>query len=227
MIDRQARNRMVEAIEAYLDDRITAFEFDERLDASSMDPLVGEVAHLCWFHYDDCTDHLVVLSKEQWDLFQRLILLLKSDVESLPPCERIKRRWGFDHALAWLGCIVFVALASVAGWGPQLLMLALPFGALSMLIQRHQDRQPKPPSRRIAARFPFSSWSQLRHVVSRTPGFSKRRYRQAIAGRRVRSEAREVFSRMIAHAGWLVCGPLILLAQGFPTVVHQLDDEEQ
>lgn len=213
---------MVEVIEAYLDDRITAFEFDDRLNASSDDVLLGEVAHLCWFHYDDCTDHKVVLTKEQWDLFQRLILLLKSDLETLPPYEHIKRRWGGDHALAWLGCLGFAVVALTAGWGLWLVLLALPFGILSMLIQQHRDRRKIAPSRRDMACFPFLSWGQLRQVVHRTPSFRKRRYRPDVAGRRVRSELQDSICRMLGRVGWLILGPLALLGQGFPTEIHEL-----
>ena len=218
---------MVEVIEAYLDDRITAFEFDERLDASSMDPLVGEVAHLCWLHYDDCTDHKVVLDKEQWDLFQRLLLLLKSDVESLPPHEQIQRRWGRDHALAWAGCLGFMAQALQVGWGLQLVLLALPFGFLSVIIQRRRSCQQTAPSRRDVACFPFSSWGQLRYVVHHTSGFSKRRFRGELAGRRVRSELQDSIHRMIGGLFWLAFGPLVLLGQGFPTEIHELTAREQ
>jgi hypothetical protein len=99
MIDRAARDKVIATFEAYLDDRITAFEFDDRLqDIDSEDRTVNEVVHAAWFHYDDCKDHKVHLSKPEWDYFQRLLLILRSDAE-LSSSE--KRRWSWDHAIAW------------------------------------------------------------------------------------------------------------------------------
>ena len=58
MVDRAARDKVISAFEAYLDDQITAFEFDDRLqEIASEDLTVNEVIHAAWFHYDDCKDH--------------------------------------------------------------------------------------------------------------------------------------------------------------------------
>jgi hypothetical protein len=98
MIDCAARNEVIAAFEAYLDDTITAFEFDDRLqEIDSEDRTVNEVVRAAWFHYDDCVDHKVHLSKQEWDYFQRLLLILRSDAE-LSSSEM--RRWSWDHALA-------------------------------------------------------------------------------------------------------------------------------
>ncbi len=84
MIDRDARNAVVAALEDYQLERITAFEFDERIfDVAdkSLDQTVREcVDALCGF-YDDCTDHRVVAEKYEWDIWERLRLLLLSDAE--------------------------------------------------------------------------------------------------------------------------------------------------
>ena len=115
MIDRTARNQVTSAFEAFLDDRITAFEFDDRLqEIESEDRTVNEIIRAAWFHYDDCKDHKVCLSKAEWDYFQRLLLILGSDAEftSSPA-----RRWSWDHGVAWLALVAFVGIASVAGWG--------------------------------------------------------------------------------------------------------------
>lgn len=68
MIDRPARAKLVTAIEDYLDERIGAFVFDERLfevAPHSPDQTVRFVRNELWFLYDDCTDHLVVASPPQ------------------------------------------------------------------------------------------------------------------------------------------------------------------
>ena len=98
MIDRSARDQVISAFEAYLDDQITAFEFDERLqEIESGDRTVNEVIRAAWFHYDDCTDHKVHLSKPEWDYFQRLLLILASDAEL---SWSHSSRWSGDHLVA-------------------------------------------------------------------------------------------------------------------------------
>lgn len=71
MIDRAARDEVILAIEDYLDDRIMAFEFDDRLQqVESRDETVTEVIHAVWGLYDDCKDHKVHLTKPEWDFLQ-------------------------------------------------------------------------------------------------------------------------------------------------------------
>jgi hypothetical protein len=83
MTDRTARDEVMTAFVEFLDDRITAFDFDERLGSiQSRDRTVNEVIGAAWSHYDDCTDHNVILTKAEWDYFQRLMLILRSDAEA-------------------------------------------------------------------------------------------------------------------------------------------------
>lgn len=71
MIDRCARDETIDAFEAYLDGRITAFVFDERIQGVVTDDItVREVVQLAWFHDDDVKDHKVNLSKPSPSLGQ-------------------------------------------------------------------------------------------------------------------------------------------------------------
>ena len=58
-------------------------KFIAKMAAKSPQHLLGAayVVDALWCHYDDCTDHKVVLSKPAWDYFHRLMLLVKSDAE--------------------------------------------------------------------------------------------------------------------------------------------------
>lgn len=79
---REDRDELIAILNRYLDEEISAFEFDEQLadlDERTEDETVcSAITSLCFF-YDDITDHKVVAGKEAWDFFQRLLLLLKSD----------------------------------------------------------------------------------------------------------------------------------------------------
>ena len=50
------------------------------------------LSKLIWFHYDDCRDHNIVATEQEWDYFNRLLFLLESDAEG----EFVKTRgnWG-------------------------------------------------------------------------------------------------------------------------------------
>jgi hypothetical protein len=67
-------------IRDYMAERITAFELDDALDRlarSSQDRTLSFVKTLMWFHYDDLKNHKVHATKEEWDYFNRLLLLLE------------------------------------------------------------------------------------------------------------------------------------------------------
>jgi hypothetical protein len=94
MFSRYDRDALVEVINRYLADEITAFKLDEALSeigARTKDETVQQVVALFWYHFDDVDDHKVVASKEEWDYFQRLLLILKSDAEIVQ--ETGKRKW--------------------------------------------------------------------------------------------------------------------------------------
>jgi len=173
MIDRAARDVAIAAFEEYLDDGITAFEFDDRVQSiATEDGTVNEVVHAAWFHYDDCKDHKITLSKEEWDYFQRLLLLLKSNAKfSSSPT----KHWSWDHALAWLAVIAFVITAFFVGWGYQLFAVAVPFGIISLLINLYRVKSNSVPHPRDIAFTPFASFGQIRRFRRRVPGFKKRR----------------------------------------------------
>lgn len=217
MIDRAARDEVITVFESYLDDQITAFEFDDRLhDVDSEDWTVNEIILEAWFHYDDGKDHKVNLSKPEWDYIQRLLLILRSDAELSASAEK---RWSWDHALAWLALAGFVGIALIAGWGWHLYLWAIPFGIISVLISDYRRRrEPVPKANEIACE-PFASFSQIRQFRQHLPGFVKQRYRREIGQRTIRGEAEESFSWAFFHCYWILFGPVVLLFQGFPSTV--------
>lgn len=216
IIDRKARDEVIAAFEDYLDDKITAFEFDDRLqEIESNDETVNGVINAAWFYYDDCKDHKVTLSKQEWDYFQRLLLILRSDTKM---SSQQTKRWSWDHIIAWIALALFLAGAFVVGWGDQLALLATPFGVISMLITRYRQRTVREASPNEIACTPCDSYSQIRWLRRQVPAFQKRRYRREIEGRKIRSRAEGSFGRIYAFLVWLVLGPVVLLFQGFPSI---------
>ena len=217
MIDRAARNEAISAFEAYLDDQITAFEFDNRLqEVESEDSTVRQVIHAAWFHYDDCTDHMVRLSKSEWDYFQRLLLILRSDVELSMSSSR---RWSVDHLIASVACATFVGIAFAVGWGWHLILWAVPFGFVSILISMYRRRREADLAPRVIACTPFNSLTEIRWLRRQLPSFKKRMYRAEIRGRKIRTKTEEACNWVLAYCYWFAFAPLVLLCQSFPSTV--------
>jgi len=85
MIDRKSRDEMGKAIRNYMAETTGAFELADSLYSiahDTQDGTVKFVEKVMWFHYDDCKDHKIVASKQEWDYFNRLLLLLESDAEA-------------------------------------------------------------------------------------------------------------------------------------------------
>src|SRR5205085_2557818 len=113
-------------------DRTTAFAFDERIGeiaAESEDQTVRDVVEALWYHYDDCKDHQVVLSKTEWDYFQRLMLVLESDSAIHASSARY---WTLHQAVAITAFACFGVL--VLGFHVSYWFVTLPFGVFSIAL---------------------------------------------------------------------------------------------
>ena len=219
MIDRKAREKVIEAIDCFLNDRTDAFEFDDQIwNIDSEDETVAYAVQVLWFHYDDCTNHKAVLQKTEWDLIQRIKLLLMSDAEVV---ESSESRWSWDHALACIGFLCFLAIALIVGWGWHLLIVAIPFGLISMGITRYRERHPVEYLPKDFAHYPFDSFSQIRTLKRRFPDFSKQKYREEVGRRRIRSRPVEGFLSIYSITFQILLGPLALLFQGISSPARE------
>jgi hypothetical protein len=192
-IDRAARARLAEAIRRFVDEQISAFDFDEVVQEyqSSPDTAVRLVAQAVWYHYDDCVDHMAGLSKLEWDYFQRLLLLL--DSESQVEVERV-RRWSWTQLPA-LGCLGALGWCVWRfGWGLHLLAYLVPCGLVSMAMSFLRGRRKPGPYDRVLT--PFSSFAELSAAYRKTVGFVKKRYPRTL-------KVRKVHSRVAMLGVWL------------------------
>jgi hypothetical protein len=211
MIDRPARDRMVQAIEDYLEERVHAFEFDAaivEIAGDSKDHTVDFVRETLWFFYDDCTDHPVVATKSEWDLMQRLILALKSDREM---SESPKVVWTSENVCT-LATMVLIVMAGVA-WGWNCLLLFWAVAPIVLALGHCRECSAEEMPRSEQALYPFSSLAQLRKVYHAT-SFMKRRYPSKLAGRVIRK----------SEGGWAIwsrfclflAAPLVLMLHAIP-----------
>lgn len=213
VVDREARDRLSHAIRNYLEDEITAFEFDTRLDEicnASKDPTVHVVRSQLWYHYDDIKDHKAVLSREQWNFFQRLLLLIGSGLHMSIEHGRV---WHWRQLVAAMALACYIVLAVRLGWGEQLWIISLPFGLISIALSRFYPSDTKAID---PALVPFATLAQMERVYRSVLDFRKQPYRRDIAGRAIRTPAGENFVRIQQILAWLLLSPLALFWQCLP-----------
>jgi hypothetical protein len=215
MIDNEARSYVRQAVDAYLSDRLTAFEFDERLleaRGRTSDPTVRFVIDQLWYVYDDCQDHLVCLGKESWDTIQRLMLLLDSGGEI-----RTSSSWKY-HASQAVAALTLLAMVLAYAWEPGAWAIpVLAGGVVSILLGTWRGRKvtalaPADPWRA----WPFQSLAALHTALKRAPKFHKRRHRPEAAQREIRSSADSRCMHLHFLFTWCHYSPLPLLAQCLP-----------
>ena len=219
-IDRPSRNRLSCAIRKYLADATTAFQFDEEICGiadSTSDKTVDFVVAQLWLHYDDCVDHFCVLTKQEWDYFQRLMLLLDSDAHIQI---RKARRWSPTQLGALVALTAFVVLfaacAANGRLGSHWLLFGIPFGPISILLAWLHHRLSRFTPRQ-AALYPFASVGEILRVRRRTP-FTKASYPAGLARRSIRSGCDNFVVLFPFYVAWCAAAPLALLWQTLPDV---------
>jgi len=215
-VDRESRDSLIASINAYLDESIDNFEFDERnsdVSASTSDCTVHDIVHFLWLHYDDCVRHKSGLSKPEWDYFQRLLLILHSNAQFR---RSGKRQWTARQLVAGLAVLLYLVIAFLMGWGSQLLALGLPFGMLSIALAFSENCRETTVSPWEAAIYPFARLHELRTVLESAPGFRKRRYPPETIVRQYRSRLASFTIELQTYAMWMMFSPLVLLFQALP-----------
>jgi hypothetical protein len=229
MVDQIARTQICDAIDGYLDDRLSAFAFDEQLNAirsTTQDSTAQSVIGQLWYVYDDCDDHLVCLDKSTWDTIQRLKLVLQSGTEV--HTERYSV-WHVSQliAAACLAAIAFYCWIDLKIWPLPVLTGGLVSIALAKWRLRvHKVGEVPDPWRA----WPFSSPSAIARALGRTRGFRKQRHRPEVAERQIgpASEGRAHWFHFLYT--WCLFSPVPLLMQCLPvsiTRVAAVDDSRQ
>lgn len=214
MLDRPARNHMLETIDAYLHGRIKAFEFDRLLHEGlpkTSDRTVHTAVVDLWLFYDDIKDHTVVLRKESWDYIQRVRLLLASDAE----CQKTGEPWQWRQLVALCGFIVIIADAF---WSPDIahwMIYNTPISAL-VLIWMYAPMFFARPSPQPTLTLPFESLAQLRQIRRLVPGFKKERYPSELKESRIRNPMWAAVMLTVSALAMLLIAPMPLLIAAFP-----------
>lgn len=213
-VNRADRDALIEVANQYLREEFTAFTFDEKLseiESRTNDETVKWVRAQLWGCYDDCDDHQVVCDKAEWDLIQRLLLLLKS--EASVGVETGPAKWTARQAIAAAGLVVAAWIVWRTGWGSHLLVFNIPLGVVSMGLSWWRGRAESQSQRPGDAVVPFRSVVELRSTWRAARGFVKARYPGRLAGRRIRSPLVDWAYRLQWGAFWLMFSPVALAFQ--------------
>ena len=217
MQSRHDRNALAEVINRYLTDQITAFQLDVAISefkARTKDATVQLIGDMVWFYYDDIDDHKVVASKEEWDFFQRLLLVLKSDGDIVT--EMGERYWTIRQPIAATGVIFFLMAVLKMGWGTHLFCITAPLGLVSIMISRWRSWDAERRFRKIQPLVPFGTMAEMLVVRRKAKEFIKIKYPLQLNKRRIRSSMGEAANWLHFFAGLLFISPLVLLYQSFP-----------
>ncbi len=212
-IDRKARDVVAAEVRQFLNGRTTAFAFDAAIyNVESDDPTVHDIIYRMWYHYDDCKDHTVTLSKPEWNYFQRLLLILDSDrhIES-----KTTRNWCWSQLWAFIALLAFACLAYQLGLGQHLLAASILFGVVSMLIAYFRQRAHQPDNSLVALT-PFATFAELRDTYRQVEGFRKQRFHRDFVAPQIRSHTMNQMMMIPTWIAWLMLAPLVLFAQSLP-----------
>lgn len=190
MVDREARDRLATALEGALEGEVTYDAFDElRLNPESRteDCAVLEATAALW---DSCSSpgKKLAATREEWDLYHRILLLLRSDaeLEVTTTWRWTPRQWLAVGALAafvfgYFGDSAIVVPAWLLGAGVSIGISR--WRARDRRRARALERQ-APGIVSDSALWPFASVSELLRTRRAVKGFVKRAYPQDPTRRR-------------------------------------------
>lgn len=214
-VDRENRDRLADAVRRYLGEEITTSAFDDEIHAirdASDDPTIRLIVGWLWYHYDDFIDHEVRLSKDEWNYFQRLLLVLASEAHVVV---ETRRRWSATQLAAVAALMLFGGGVAWLGLGWRLVSIAIPsLAAVSIAIAWRPGVNR--PSKSESILTPFTSFAELRAVRRQVVGFAKRKYPPHVGSRRIRSPAADFAMWLPTVAIWTLCSPVVLALQVLP-----------
>lgn len=211
MIVRQDRQKIVDLLQLYMDEKITAFTFDDELCKlyHSKDHTAAWTAQQLWYYYDDIKDHKIHATKEVWDYFWRLRLLLESEAE----IDLFSNRyWQAEQLISFILLGVFVCIACFAGWGWFLAVITLVFGLAGIVLTKFNHNK----NQIDIKTYPFAGFSEIKTVRKRISCFSKSAYPRHLKTRRIRGRFLELKVSMIGYLLMIVFSPFVLLWLSLP-----------
>jgi hypothetical protein len=222
MIDRTARKEMADIIRSYLNERVEAFRSSDDMDklaSQSEDHTVQAIGNYLRYYYDDLKNYRNLASKEEREVFDRLLFILDSGSELAT--EKAKR-WSLRQLLAVCALGIYVILALYIGWEPLLLLLSVPFGLISWLLFYWRDKATSKFEASEIVLPPFSSVSPLINVRRWTHPLPKERSSSRLKKRLIGDLVVQFLVllplQVTIELAWLMFAPIALVFQAMPEV---------
>lgn len=212
-----SRANLAYLIQRLLNRELTVYEGSELLEPywNSSDPSSRFVAEII-DEFCNCSSHdLLALNKPEWDLVQRLLLVLDAHCN----VERTAFRfWSASQPLAILAFAAFVYCAVHVGWNGYLCFLMIPFGLVCLGISKLQsaivDRNRK--EHYLPIVYPFATFGDL-CSAHRSTSFVKVKFPKGLAV--VESNEWQWLQLPLRLACFFLLSPVALLFQSLPNVV--------
>jgi len=183
MVDREARNRLLRGIDDYMDEKMTAAEFDALLHKAvappTKDKLVQTIIDQWFFDTDfDVGVHRIQSDCAYWKYFNRCRLLLASDADY--QTETLTCRLNFFGWFGGLVILVVAVLVLLSFWlqSVPIMLVGISLYALygialsvSMLFTKWESER-----NILYAEYPFESFADLLAVRRSVPDFSSKRF---------------------------------------------------
>lgn len=218
MVIREDRIGLIQCINEYLDEKIKAFEFDDKLVdfIHSKDSTISCIASNMWYYYDDLEDHFICADKDTWDYFQRLILILSSGME-IEAKTKIEYRELYrpTNILATLSLAVHGYLFFTRNEFKFLWHIIMWFISHFILLEQSSDSGTGEISQQRPDCYPFGNIAQIRKAVRQAGDFKKKLYPRKIEGRRIRDKNSESLMQSTSSLGLIFISPLYLLLTVF------------
>jgi hypothetical protein len=182
MVDREARNRLLRGIDDYMDEKITAAEFDALLHQTiaphTEDKVIKNIdIWLCDSDEAIGTNRIVSVCS-YWKFFNRCRLLLASDADY--QTETLPYRLNFFGWLGMLAILAIVVLALLAFWFQSATVMLLCIATyilcgIVMFVSMWFTKA-EPERNVMYAEYPFESFADLLAVRRSVPDFSSKRF---------------------------------------------------
>jgi hypothetical protein len=219
MIIREDRSRLIKIINEYLHEKITPSEVANKVDPlmDSGDETVVWIAEEFWGYYDDINDNIVIASKEVWDYFQRLLLILDSDASI-----EIEKRRCFHFTQ--IPAVLFAVLTGFLYLGGSLgILLGLLFWPVAIIFDKFREHKTqKLYSFSDWKCYPFSSPANILKFHRACRWFKKKRYPKHLEKTKIGRPPSGLISFYI-YLSWIVFLPFVFLFQAFPLKIENVN----
>jgi hypothetical protein len=211
MVDRQARNRLIEAIIMCLESKVDDHAFEQMVtEIDTKD----EVAFEFQLNLNNLTDFASSSLSEQrgiWQYFNRYMLLLHSDAEF--EWRQGKLRWKPIQALPAL-CLVTVVLAlCMRESGVHLPIVFLVFATVDALCRRFFERRDSGDEELLS---PFDSYASLSIVRRNTPSFAKLKVPRNLDRVKISRDGATLITHMLWLPVYVLLAPILLVFSSLP-----------